>query len=359
MSRSPLALWIPIVCSVAAAFCTAYGEEPTTATRPLLLDSMLITATRLEEENFHIPYACDSIDAEALTTRKAFRTLPEALKEVPGVMVQQTGHGQGSPYIRGFTGYRTLLLIDGIRLNNSVFRDGPNQYWNTIDTLTIERLEVVKGPGSVLYGSDAIGGTVNARTRTRLPEDPSTGAPGLTWERRGYWRYASAEQSHVVRAEVTKKNVGDGLVHGAELGLAWGFYDGFTAFGNVAWLKGDADTYVGDRKRRRPMSRIQPAQALLGLRWESPSRKYAVETTVMIAGKQDRLSPGDVNDGQRIPAGGTPGYTTYALRGSAEVLDGTRVFAAVENITDRDYRIHGSGQNAPGTNAILGVDCRF
>jgi hemoglobin/transferrin/lactoferrin receptor protein len=53
------------------------------------------------------------------------------------------------------------LLIDGVRLNNSVFRDGPNQYWTTVDPLGLERAEVVKGPVSVLYGSDAVGGTVN------------------------------------------------------------------------------------------------------------------------------------------------------------------------------------------------------
>lgn len=48
-----------------------------------------------------------------------------------------------------------------MRLNNSVFRDGPNQYWTTVDPLGLERAEVVKGPVSVLYGSDAVGGTVN------------------------------------------------------------------------------------------------------------------------------------------------------------------------------------------------------
>ena len=89
-------------------------------------------------------------------------SVPEALSETPGVLVQQTAHGQGSPYLRGFTGFRTVALVDGIRLNNSTFRDGPNQYWSTIDALAITRLEVVKGPASVMYGSDAVGGTVNA-----------------------------------------------------------------------------------------------------------------------------------------------------------------------------------------------------
>ena len=75
-------------------------------------------------------------------------------------------YGQGSPYIRGFTGYLNVMMVDGIRLNNSVFRTGPNQYWATIDPLSLSRLEVVKGPGSVLYGTDAIGGAVNAITKS-------------------------------------------------------------------------------------------------------------------------------------------------------------------------------------------------
>ena len=160
-------------------------------------------------------------------------------------------------------------------------------------------------------------------------------------------------------AEVTKDNVGDGFIHGVEVGLSWKFHEGFTAFGTFTWLEGEVDTFIGTTKSREPMSRIQPATGLLGLRWDAPQRRVWAEVTVTMADNQDRLSPRDVADTQRIPPGGTPGYSIYTLRGGAEVLEGLSLFGAVENITDVDYRIHGSGQNEAGTNVILGADWRF
>ncbi len=62
---------------------------------------------------------------------------------------------------------RAVTLVDGVRLNNSYYRFGPHQYLNTIDPNLIERIEVVRGPTSVLYGSDALGGTINIITRKR------------------------------------------------------------------------------------------------------------------------------------------------------------------------------------------------
>jgi len=162
------------------------------------LGDIIVTATRRDSTLFDVPYSADAYNADYILFRKMPRTVPEILAEDPSVMVQKTGHGQGSPYIRGFTGFRTLFLIDGIRLNNSTFRDGPNQYWNTVDGLTIDRLEVVRGPSSVLYGSDAVGGTVNAITRGReeFPE-------GFNWSRRLYTRVSSAEDSVIGRMEVS------------------------------------------------------------------------------------------------------------------------------------------------------------
>lgn len=162
------------------------------------LEDLVVTATRTGKKPFDTPAFVDLVSEHDLRERRLSRTVPEALKEVPGVMVQKTAHGQGSPYIRGFTGFRTLFLIDGIRLNNSTFRDGPNQYWNTVDPLSISRMEVVKGPSSVLYGSDAVGGTVNAITKSR-----TTFGEGFLANGELYYRFSSAEKSHMGRAEVS------------------------------------------------------------------------------------------------------------------------------------------------------------
>ncbi len=64
-------------------------------------------------------------------------------------------------------------------------------------------------------------------------------------------------------------------------------------------------------------------------------------------------------DSQRQPINGTPGYAILTLRGGIPVNDNLRLTAAIENVTNKDYRIHGSGQNEPGTNVILGIDIGF
>jgi outer membrane receptor protein involved in Fe transport len=88
------------------------------------------------------------------------RSAPDALRGEPGVYIQQTAHGQASPYVRGLTGQQTVMFFDGVRLNNSTFRQGPNQYFFTIDSRSIEKLEIQRGSASTRWGSDAIGGAL-------------------------------------------------------------------------------------------------------------------------------------------------------------------------------------------------------
>lgn len=179
-------IWI-MAC--AAAICATARAETVT------LPEIVVTPMRASTEAASVPASTYVVTSDDLAT-SAPRSTPEALEGIPSVMNQKTAYGQGSPYLRGFTGFRTLAMVDGIRLNNSVFREGPNQYWATIDPYSINRYEVVLGPASVLYGSDAIGGAVNALT----PDVPAwEGRPA--WERVLRYRGASADQSHQARIE--------------------------------------------------------------------------------------------------------------------------------------------------------------
>ncbi|HJR68614.1 MAG TPA: TonB-dependent receptor [Gammaproteobacteria bacterium] len=197
-----------VALGVFAALAPAAGSAQTRGP----MQEIVITATRSERSALDSPFTLHVLDADTLSRELQARSVPEALRQIPGIMVQKTAHGQGSPFIRGFTGFRTLFLIDGIRLNNSTFRDGPNQYWNTVDPLMIQRLEVVKGPSSVLYGSDAVGGTVNALLMR--PQSPPQG-DGVTAQ--VSYRAADAEDSSVARAQVGLRSGDVSLIAGYSL----------------------------------------------------------------------------------------------------------------------------------------------
>ncbi len=157
-------------------------------------DEIVVTALRHAGEAFDAPASVSVIGEAQLRSGPDARSLPNSLQREPGVLLQKTGPGQSSPHIRGFTGFRTLLMLDGIRINNSTFREGPNQYWGTIDQFAVERLELTRGPSSVLWGSDAIGGAVNALTgKAEAAED---------WSGRWLVRYSTAERSLLSRYEV-------------------------------------------------------------------------------------------------------------------------------------------------------------
>lgn len=125
---------------------------------------MVITAARVERQVFETPQAVTLITDREVDESNAMAT-PDLFRYATGVFMQKTNLGGGSPFIRGLTGKQVLILVDGIRLNNSYYRFGPHQYLNTLDTELIERIEVIRGPMSVLYGSDALGGTINIITR--------------------------------------------------------------------------------------------------------------------------------------------------------------------------------------------------
>ena len=130
---------------------------------PVMLNAIQVSVTKNSLPGF-LQSASISYLSERNIQENVSRSMAEVMTTTAGVWVQKTNHGGGSPFIRGLTGNYTLLLVDGIRLNNSTFRYGPNQYFNTISPFSVSAVEVLRGAGSTLYGSDAIGGTININT---------------------------------------------------------------------------------------------------------------------------------------------------------------------------------------------------
>ena len=121
------------------------------------LVNVVVSASRqpVASQRLAIPVYAAKVKSNALMNT------PELFSSVPGVFLQRTNQGGGSAFVRGLTGNQTLLVLDGIRFNNSTFRYGPNQYLNTIDPFSLDQIEVVRGSGSVQYGSDALTGAVH------------------------------------------------------------------------------------------------------------------------------------------------------------------------------------------------------
>ncbi len=126
--------------------------------------NILVTPARgAKESTFDVPAAV-SVTTRREMDARAFHLLPQVLREEPGVLVQQTTTAQASPIVRGFTGQSNVYLIDSVRFNTASWRGGPSQYLSWIGSGMASRVEVVRGPGSVEYGSDALGGTINVLT---------------------------------------------------------------------------------------------------------------------------------------------------------------------------------------------------
>lgn len=100
------------------------------------------------------------------------QTSADLLATVPGIKVQKSQAGGGSPVLRGMESNRVLLVVDGVRMNNAIYRKGHLQNSITVSPNQLDRMEIVFGPSSVIYGSDALGGVIHYYTKTpRLSEE--------------------------------------------------------------------------------------------------------------------------------------------------------------------------------------------
>ena len=197
MSNPVFPLFSLLVSGMLLIPCIGVAQmSPPETLAGISLPEVTVTASRQEQASFDAPRAVTIIGQEEIE-RRAPVVLPDLLRGEAGVFVQQTTPGQGSPIIRGLLGSSVLMLVDGMRLNNAFFRPAPNQYFALIDPYHVERLEVVRGAGSALYGSDAMGGVVNVLTRVpRFDTDE--------WQLHGrtIGQFASAETAGITRFSI-------------------------------------------------------------------------------------------------------------------------------------------------------------
>src|SRR5687768_17836123 len=149
--------------------------------RPFASQIVVTPARGATEDTARVAQVATVVDRSGLETRP-YTIVTQALKEEAGVLAQQTTASQGSPILRGFTGQRNLYLIDGVRYNTAAWRDGPSQYLAWLPASDVDHIEIVRGPASAQYGSDALGGTVGVFGPSLIWRGPSrmNGTAGLT-----------------------------------------------------------------------------------------------------------------------------------------------------------------------------------
>jgi len=161
------------------------------------LDEVVMSVSKWEQQKRDVPNRIISIDAKSIGFT-APQTSADLLQSSGKVFVQKSQLGGGSPMIRGFATNRLLLSVDGVRMNNAIFRGGNVQNVISIDPFTIKNTEVIFGPGSVIYGSDAIGGVMNFYTKKPVLSENDS----LLVEGNANYRFASANSENTVHADV-------------------------------------------------------------------------------------------------------------------------------------------------------------
>jgi len=166
----------------------------------LNLDEVVISATRWRQVTSDVPAKIISIPPQEVALQKP-QTAADLLGISGKVFIQKSQQGGGSPMIRGFATNRLIYTVDGVRMNTAIFRGGNLQNVINIDPFATENTEVLFGPGSVIYGSDAIGGVMGFQTLS--PQLSLSGDPLING--RTVVRYASANQEKTGHFDV---NVG-------------------------------------------------------------------------------------------------------------------------------------------------------
>ncbi len=160
------------------------------------LKELVVSAAKFDEKASDIPQQVQVVSRNDMKFQSQ-QTSADVLQQTGNVFVQKSQMGGGSPVLRGFEANKVLIVVDGIRMNNAIYRGGHLQDVITIDNNMLEKVEVVFGPGSVVYGSDALGGVMHFHTRNPIysPDSVKLIKGGA------YMRFSSANNENTVHAD--------------------------------------------------------------------------------------------------------------------------------------------------------------
>lgn len=164
-------------------------------------DEIVISASRFEEHQNDVAQKIQVMRGSEIQNMNQ-TSMADVISSSGNVMVQKSQLGGGSPIIRGFETNKILMVVDGVRMNNAIYRGGHLQNIVTLDNSIMQRVELVYGPGSVVYGSDALGGVMHFYTK-----NPTLSTTDETKVLSGaYLRYSSAATGYAAHADVSVAN---------------------------------------------------------------------------------------------------------------------------------------------------------
>ncbi|MEP7107483.1 MAG: TonB-dependent receptor [Ferruginibacter sp.] len=182
---------------------TMLAQETTTpvtdtSIKHIDLEEVVVSSSNFNEKKKNIAQKVDAISAKAIAQSNAQNT-GDLLINTGKIFVQKSQQGGSSPVIRGFEASRILLVIDGVRMNNAIYRSGHLQNVITTDQNSLKRVEIMYGPSSTVYGSDALGGTIHLITKSPvLSGDKKSFTAGTAFA-----RYSTVNEEKTIHADAS------------------------------------------------------------------------------------------------------------------------------------------------------------
>lgn len=239
---TPIFVFVLLLAGAAAAGpiagTTTSGDQPAQAEKdsrqeekekkaPVIHEEITVTATHAKTTVFNTPSPVSVVNRQRIE-EKSPNNISELMPEIPGMDIAGVGANQSRPVIRGLQGQRILLLSDGIRMSNSRRSQDFGEIPALVDVAGVDRVEVVRGPASVLYGSEAVGGVINI-----ISAAPDYSRKGAHVSGNVGYRYSSADAQSKGFAAIAGNIDNFGFVFNGSLRNSHNYQAPAGRFGNI------------------------------------------------------------------------------------------------------------------------------